>query len=122
MDVRVVAPGNHYTWRKVTTTVHNIVVGKLWVDQSGEMDIVNHLTGDKCHLKFAPYSYFSREPQRKVTGAVMTRDGQVKWVLSGTWDDHMEASRVINTLKTNKGTPLWETEPQIMLWKRRMPP
>jgi hypothetical protein len=25
--------GNHYTWRKVTTTVHNIIVGRLWVDQ-----------------------------------------------------------------------------------------
>lgn len=24
---------NHYTWKKVTTTVHNIIVGKLWIDQ-----------------------------------------------------------------------------------------
>ncbi|KAG7251210.1 hypothetical protein CRUP_034863, partial [Coryphaenoides rupestris] len=52
---------HHYTWKKVTTTVHNIIVGKLWIDQSGEIDIVNHTTGDRCHLKFAPYSYFSRD-------------------------------------------------------------
>jgi len=25
--------GYHYTWKKVTTTVHNIIVGKLWIDQ-----------------------------------------------------------------------------------------
>lgn len=25
--------GNHYVWRKVTSTVHNIIVGKLWIDQ-----------------------------------------------------------------------------------------
>lgn len=25
--------GHHYTWNKVTITVHNIIVGKLWVDQ-----------------------------------------------------------------------------------------
>jgi len=114
--------GNHYTWRKVTTTVHNIIVGKLWVDQSGEMDITNHVTGDKCHLKFIPYSYFSRETQRKVTGAVMNRDGAVKWVVGGTWDDYIEASKVVNTLKTNKGTPVFETEPQNSLWKRVIPP
>jgi Oxysterol-binding protein len=60
------AAGNHYTWRKVTTTVHNIIVGKLWVDQHGDMDIVNHKTGDKCHLKYIPYSYFTRDVQRKV--------------------------------------------------------
>lgn len=27
------ASGNHYVWRKVTSTVHNIIVGKLWIDQ-----------------------------------------------------------------------------------------
>lgn len=27
--------GNHYVWRKVTSTVHNIIVGKLWIDQVG---------------------------------------------------------------------------------------
>lgn len=30
------ANGNRYSWRKVTTTVHNIIVGKLWVDQHGK--------------------------------------------------------------------------------------
>ncbi|XP_012869713.1 PREDICTED: oxysterol-binding protein 2 [Dipodomys ordii] len=25
--------GNHYVWRKSTSTVHNIIVGKLWIDQ-----------------------------------------------------------------------------------------
>uniref|UniRef100_H3A5E0 Oxysterol-binding protein n=1 Tax=Latimeria chalumnae TaxID=7897 RepID=H3A5E0_LATCH len=62
--------GHHYTWKKVTTTVHNIIVGKLWIDQSGEIDIVNHKTGDQCHLKFAPYSYFSRDVARKLHGGV----------------------------------------------------
>lgn len=33
--------GNKYTWRKVTTTVHNIIVGKLWVDQHGESSCCN---------------------------------------------------------------------------------
>ena len=26
---------SHYTWTKVTTTIHNIIVGKLWIDQVG---------------------------------------------------------------------------------------
>ena len=56
----------HYTWRKVTTTVHNIIVGKLWVDNHGEMEIVNHTNGDTCIMKYSPYSYFSREVPRKV--------------------------------------------------------
>ncbi|XP_077574822.1 oxysterol-binding protein 1-like [Stigmatopora nigra] len=89
--------GNHYSWKKVTTTVHNIIVGKLWIDQSGEIDVLNHKTGDRCHLKFSPYSYFSRDVQRKVTGVVTDAEGKAHYVLSGTWDDKLELSRILHS-------------------------
>ncbi|XP_030586849.1 oxysterol-binding protein 1-like isoform X3 [Archocentrus centrarchus] len=95
---------NHYSWKKVTTTVHNIIVGKLWIDQSGEIDVVNHKTGDRCHLKFAPYSYFSRDIPRKVTGVVTDKDGKAHYVLSGTWDEKMEFSRIMQSSKGENGT------------------
>ncbi|XP_056265200.1 oxysterol-binding protein 1-like isoform X1 [Pseudoliparis swirei] len=95
---------NHYSWKKVTTTVHNIIVGKLWIDQSGEIDVVNHKTGDRCHLKFAPYSYFSRDVPRKVTGVVTDKDGKAHYVLSGTWDEKMEFSRIMQSSKGENGT------------------
>lgn len=44
--------GDHYTWTKVPTAVHNIVVGNPWVDQHGTMTISNHANGDKCTLTF----------------------------------------------------------------------
>ena len=47
--------------------MHNIIVGRLWVDQHGDMEITNHKTGDKCNLKYVPYSYFSRDVLRKVS-------------------------------------------------------
>lgn len=27
------ASKSHYTWTKIVTTVHNMIVGKLWIDQ-----------------------------------------------------------------------------------------
>ncbi|XP_011256110.1 oxysterol-binding protein 1 isoform X2 [Camponotus floridanus] len=110
----------HYTWRKVTTTVHNIIVGKLWVDQSGDMDIVNHKEGIKCHLKYIPYSYFSRDSQRKVKGVVMNSNKEVKWVVQGTWDAKIEIAPVISTSGT-PDNPVYKTGPYILAWKRRMP-
>lgn len=41
--------------------------------QSGEIDVVNNTTGDRCHLKFAPYSYFSRDVARKVSDLSVLR-------------------------------------------------
>ncbi|KYN20493.1 PREDICTED: oxysterol-binding protein 1 isoform X3 [Trachymyrmex cornetzi] len=111
---------HHYTWRKVTTTVHNIIVGRLWVDQSGDMDIVNHKEGIKCHLKYIPYSYFSRDSQRKVKGVVMNSNKEVKWVVQGTWDSKIEIAPVISTSGT-PDNPVYKTGPYILAWKRRMP-
>ncbi|XP_029430948.1 oxysterol-binding protein 1 isoform X2 [Rhinatrema bivittatum] len=111
--------GNHYTWKKVTTTVHNIIVGKLWIDQSGEIDIMNHKTGEKCNLKFVPYSYFSRDIARKVTGEVTDSLGKVHYVLLGTWDEKMDCFRVTQgSSSTENSTEVRTEESRVMLWKR----
>ncbi|XP_062865147.1 oxysterol-binding protein 1 isoform X2 [Trichomycterus rosablanca] len=117
---------NHYTWKKVTTTVHNIIVGKLWIDQSGEIDVINHRTGDRCHLKFVPYSYFSRDVARKVTGVVTDKDGKAHYVLSGTWDEKMEFSRVMQSSRGGGGEngtegrqkTVYQTLKARELWKK----
>lgn len=115
--------GNRYGWRKVTTTVHNIIVGKLWVDHHGDMDIVgrNNAKGINCHLKYIPYSYFTRETQRKVKGVIMNRDSQVKWVLSGTWDNKIEIAPVISTSGSNE-SPVYKTGNYRTIWVRELPP
>jgi len=108
--------GNHYTWRKVKTVVHNIVIGKLWIDNCGEMEVVNHKTGDKCYMKFEPYSYFGGTP-KKVTGTVNSSKDKVEWVLNGTWDTKLEGSKVIGEVVA-KGKSSLEIGASKVLWKR----
>uniref|UniRef100_A0A7M4F1V4 Oxysterol-binding protein n=2 Tax=Crocodylus porosus TaxID=8502 RepID=A0A7M4F1V4_CROPO len=114
--------GNHYTWKKVTTTVHNIIVGKLWIDQSGEIEIINHKTGDKCNLKFVPYSYFSRDVARKVTGEVMDPSGKVHFILLGTWDEKMDCYKVLPGGGENGAEGRQKAheaeDTRLLLWKR----
>uniref|UniRef100_A0A665URV7 Oxysterol-binding protein n=1 Tax=Echeneis naucrates TaxID=173247 RepID=A0A665URV7_ECHNA len=115
--------GNHYVWSKVTSTVHNIIVGKLWIDQSGDIDIVNNTTKDTCRLKFSPYSYFSREVPRKVTGVVEDREGTAHYILSGTWDDRMESSKIVDSSQgcggsEGKQKTVYQTLQPKLLWKK----
>uniref|UniRef100_A0A3B5B711 Oxysterol-binding protein n=1 Tax=Stegastes partitus TaxID=144197 RepID=A0A3B5B711_9TELE len=115
--------GNHYVWSKVTSTVHNIIVGKLWIDQSGDIDIVNTTTKDTCRLKFSPYSYFSREVPRKVTGVVEDREGTAHYILSGTWDDKMESSKIVDSSQgcggsEGKQKTVYQTLQPKLLWKK----
>lgn len=52
------------------------------------MDIVGKgkAVGIKCHLKYIPYSYFTRDSQRRVKGAVMDALDSVKWIINGDCD------------------------------------
>lgn len=113
--------GHHYTWRKVATFVRNIIVGKLWIDNVGEMDIVNHKTKDVCHLKYFAYSYFSREPPRKVTGIITDSNNVARYVLNGTWTDQIEGAPVLNPQVVTEQTQL-NTGKSKILWRRRYPP
>ncbi|XP_074602922.1 oxysterol binding protein [Brevipalpus obovatus] len=113
--------GYHYTWHKVTTTVHNIIVGKLWVDNHGDMVINNHITGDRCLLRFSPYSYFSRETPRKVTGSIVNGQGELKWIVQGTWDDKIEASRVTKQ-QSSKNKLVCEASSAKVIWQKKIPP
>ncbi|KAA3674665.1 oxysterol-binding protein 1, partial [Paragonimus westermani] len=110
--------GYHYTWQKIPLTVHNIIVGRLWIDNSGEMDIVNLKTGEKCHLSYKAYSYFSSETPRRVTGAVTNRSGDVRYVLNGTWDESMEYATVVSSRTTRNGKPVLETGPSRLIWQK----
>ena len=56
--------GNHYTWKKVTTTVNNIIVGKLWIDQVSShlqilLLILSELTDFYSPLKLSENHRFS---------------------------------------------------------------
>ncbi|XP_049644736.1 oxysterol-binding protein 2 isoform X2 [Suncus etruscus] len=117
------ASGNHYVWRKSTSTVHNIIVGKLWIDQSGDIEIVNHKTNDRCQLKFLPYSYFSKDVARKVTGVVSDSLGKAHYVLSGSWDEQMECAKIMqssasSTSVEGKQKTVYQTLPAKLLWKK----
>lgn len=43
----------------------------FFASQSGEIEILNHKTNERCILKFVPYSYFSRDVARKVGNTLL---------------------------------------------------
>ena len=116
INVKFHSSGNHYSWKKVTTTVNNIIVGKLWVDQSGECEIKNHTTGDVCRHKYHPYSYFSRD-LRKVTGSIDDKHGKTHLKVFGAWDKFMEYSKPTSlpndSERSSSGKTVWTNNPAI---------
>jgi len=48
--VHLTKTGDYYSWRKVETFIHNVIVGKLWIDHNGRTTITNHRNKDYCEL------------------------------------------------------------------------
>jgi hypothetical protein len=96
----------------VVTTVHNIIIGNMWIDQSGPMKVTNHKTGEEAVLYFHAYAYFTRERQRKVTGTVKDGSGVTHYKIQGHWDEYLEVTHVV-TGEENRATPrpLWRAIP-----------
>ena len=46
-----------YTWSNVSCIIHNVIVGTLWMEHHGTMEIVNHKTKAKCVLNFKQGGY-----------------------------------------------------------------
>lgn len=55
----------------------------------------------------------------QVTGVITTKEGEAKWVLTGTWDKKMEGAKILHVDESNKGKPVFETGPHFTLWERK---
>uniref|UniRef100_A0AAQ5Z320 Oxysterol-binding protein n=1 Tax=Amphiprion ocellaris TaxID=80972 RepID=A0AAQ5Z320_AMPOC len=77
-----------YTWTNPMCCVHNIILGKLWIEQYGTVEIVNHSTGDKCVLNFKPCGMFGKE-LHKVEGHIQDKSKKKRRVIYGKWTECM---------------------------------
>ncbi|XP_014913415.1 oxysterol-binding protein-related protein 1 isoform X2 [Poecilia latipinna] len=77
-----------YTWTNPTCCVHNIIVGQLWIEQYGNVEVVNHRTGEKCCLNFKPCGLFGKE-LHKVEGYILDKSKKKLCALYGKWTESL---------------------------------
>ncbi|XP_042568245.1 oxysterol-binding protein-related protein 1-like [Cyprinus carpio] len=77
-----------YTWTNPTCCVHNIIVGQLWIEQYGSVEVINHRTGEKCCLSFKPCGLFGKE-LHKVEGYILDKSKKKVYNLYGKWTECM---------------------------------
>jgi len=50
----------HFKWEAVKTSVHNIIVGKVWLDHYGDLVVTNKNTGEQAIIHFKQCGWFSK--------------------------------------------------------------
>ncbi|TYJ36133.1 hypothetical protein E1A91_A05G287100v1 [Gossypium mustelinum] len=109
--------GEVFKWSKVTTSIYNLILGKLYCDHYGAMRIEGN-RDYSCKLKFKEQSIIDRNPHQ-VHGGVQDRNGKTVATLFGKWDDSMHYVNGDCSAKGKGQDSLSETH---LLWKRSKPP
>lgn len=78
--------GDHYVFEQVTSCVHNIVVGRMWLDNYGEMEIVNRTNGGRCVVNFSKTGWMSDSKSfGAIKGIVYDAKGKPQIKIGGNW-------------------------------------
>ncbi|KAK4779638.1 hypothetical protein SAY87_015744 [Trapa incisa] len=106
--------GETFQWSKVTTSIYNIILGKIYCDHYGTMRIKG--SGNySCKLKFKEQSIIDRNPHQ-VHGFVQdNRTGEKVAMLVGKWDEAMYYVLGDSIQKPKGYDPMTEA---VLLWER----
>ncbi|KAJ4906080.1 Oxysterol-binding protein-related protein 1C [Raphanus sativus] len=109
--------GEILQWSKVTTSIYNLILGKLYCDHYGTMRIEGSAEYS-CKLKFKEQSIIDRNPHQ-VHGIVQDKSGKTVATMFGKWDESIHY--VIGDC-SGKGKLSEDTSGAQLLWKRSKPP
>ncbi|ELU10803.1 hypothetical protein CAPTEDRAFT_156226 [Capitella teleta] len=73
-----------FSWQNVNCCVHNIIVGKIWVEHYGGMEVMNHSTKQKASLHFKPSGWFGKD-LHKVEGCILDQNKKKLRSFYGKW-------------------------------------
>lgn len=106
------ALGASFTFNRPTTTVHNLIIGKLYVEHSGEVTIMGEgrAHGWKCTINYQTHSFFTKD-QRQVKGVVTDPSMNTILALNARWDENMEMSPILPNGKPGPPTTIWRKRP-----------
>ncbi|KAL9231116.1 hypothetical protein vseg_006378 [Gypsophila vaccaria] len=108
--------GEIFQWSKVTTSIHNLIIGKIYCDHHGTMSIRGNRQYS-CILKFKGQSFLDRSPNQ-VHGSVEDATGRKVGTVFGKWDDSIyfnkgDGAKKLKDLSSSENTSL--------IWKRTKP-
>ncbi|KAJ2759036.1 hypothetical protein IWQ57_006661, partial [Coemansia nantahalensis] len=86
----------HYTWNKLTTNVNGIMIASFWIEHVGDLDVVNHRTGDTTRITFMPSGWTGKN-KFKVTGEARNRRGGKVYDVAGDWTSRLVARPVVGS-------------------------
>eukprot|EP01108_Squamamoeba_japonica_P001875 TRINITY_DN183_c0_g1_i4.p2 TRINITY_DN183_c0_g1~~TRINITY_DN183_c0_g1_i4.p2 ORF type:complete len:322 (-),score=160.77 TRINITY_DN183_c0_g1_i4:65-1030(-) len=114
-SVRFKADDTTYSWGGLTSCVHNLIVGRLWIDHYGKFVVGSSKSKASATCEFTQCGWFSRG-WHKVLATVRDDDGTVRYYVGGLWHERLsfwdaKHGKNIDKVPDSEKTVLWEKPP-----------
>ncbi|KAJ1658071.1 hypothetical protein IWQ61_002635 [Dispira simplex] len=86
----------HYSWKKVITSVQGLIAGNPWMEHYGDLVVVNHRTGETCRLTFKQSGWRGNNLYA-IEGVSKDEQGLEQWEIAGKWNERLIARRINRT-------------------------
>jgi len=102
--------GDEFIWGHLETCAHNVIVGWMWIDHFGTLEVANKATGEKASINFTRCGWLGAG-RYELSGDITDKDGVVRMRIKGKWNEFVFAIKVDEN--GNESAP-------ILLWKKAL--
>lgn len=103
--------GDKFTWNHLDTCAHNVILGSMWVDHFGTLEVTNTTTNETARIVFTRCGWLGAG-RFELNGDILDSNGVVKGKVTGKWNE------TISYIKITNGQP----EAPIQIWKKEAAP
>jgi hypothetical protein len=113
MHVEFPRLGEHYTWEKPNSSVHNIMVGNIYIDHHGSFVVRDTNSVARAEVHFDKRGWFAAS-SKEIRAEVFDASGTVKYTLTGNWETHF----ILHNLASLEERRIWEPFPLPLDYER----
>lgn len=100
--------GDEFVWGHLDTCAHNVIVGWMWVDHFGTLEVHNKTTGDKGLITFSRSGWLGAG-RFELAGDITDKNGKLRLRVRGKWNEAVYAIKIDK--EGNESAP-------ILIWKK----
>jgi len=97
---------DHYTWKSPNVCIHNILLGKIYVEHYGTIPIKSMKGGESAKVIFKKAGWFGGL-SHEISGEVTDKDGNLRAVLTGKWNEFFAVAKVDEKGQKGAFVELW---------------
>lgn len=93
--------GETFSLKRPFNSIHNYIIGKMYIWVNGTMECTNHKTGTKLIINFKPKGWTAKNDY-EAEGSIINKEGKAVYSVYGKWNSFLN----VTDLATNQETQI----------------